>query len=256
MSTSTEPGVEGAAEAPVLVVAPSLGTRADMWSPQLARFTAQFRVVLVELRGHAGADVPPGPYDLGDLGRDVLAQLDDRGVERFSYCGISLGGMVGMWIAAHTPNRVDRLALCCTSAYLPPAEGWLDRAATVRRSGMSAVADRVVDRWFTSDFATASPDVVTWARDMLLTIPPEGYAGCCEALATMDLRPMLSVIAAPTLVLAGERDAATPLPHAEVIVGGIPHARLAVVPDAGHLATAQAPALCTQLLLDHLGGTS
>ena len=247
--------VQGRDDGPVLVLAPSLGTHPDMWSPQTALFAKDFRVIRVELRGHAGV-APPGPYTIADIAGDMLALLDDLGVERFSFCGLSLGGMAGMWIASHVPARVDRLALCCTSAYMPPAVGWLDRAGTVRASGMTAVADAVVARWFTPDFAAASPAVMTWARDMLLATPPEGYAGCCEAIAAMDLRPLLPAITAPTLVLVGEQDPSAPLPHAEVIAGGIRDAQLVVVPGASHLATAQEPDLCGQLLLDHLGGTS
>jgi 3-oxoadipate enol-lactonase len=180
--------MHGSPDAPVLVLAPSVGTQPEMWAPQLEAFAAEFRVVRVAHRGHDPIDVPPGPYSLEDLGGDVLALLDSLGVERFSFCGLSLGGMVGMWLAAHAPARVERLALCCTSAYLPPASGWLDRAATVRASGMAAVADAVVGRWFTPKFAAEHPSVVAGCRDMLLSVPPEGYAGCCEAIAAMDLR--------------------------------------------------------------------
>jgi 3-oxoadipate enol-lactonase len=247
--------VQGRNDAPVLVLAPSLGTNLEMWSPILGLFAEQFRVVRVELRGHAGQP-PPGPYTVADIAHDVLGALDALDVDHFSYCGLSLGGMTGMWLAAHVPERVDRLALCCTSAHMPPAQGWLDRAATVRRSGMAAVADAVVARWFTPNFAAGSPGVVSWARDMLLATPAEGYAGCCEAIAAMDLRPILASIRAPTLVLAGDQDPSTPPAHAEVIVSGIADARLVVVRDVSHFATAQEPDLCAQLLLDHLGGTS
>jgi 3-oxoadipate enol-lactonase len=242
-------GVDGA---PVLVLAPSVGTQPEMWEPQLAAFAREFRVVRVAHRGHDAIDVPPGPYALGDLGGDVLALLDSLGIDRFSWCGLSLGGMVGMWLAAHVPDRVNRLALCCTSAHLPPAEGWLDRAATVRASGMAAVADAVVARWFTPDFASARRDVVDRCRAMLLTVPAEGYAGCCEAIATMDLRPDLPGIEAPTLVLAGVDDPATPLSHAETIASLVPGAKLVVVDDAAHLATVQQADLCAEVLIGHL----
>lgn len=255
MSAAVGYDVCGPDDAPVLVLAPSLGTHPEMWSPLLGLFAEQFRVVRVELRGHAG-EPPAGPYTISDIATEVLATLNSIDVDRFSYCGLSLGAMTGMWLAARVPERVERLALCCTSAYLPPAQGWLDRAATVRRSGMAAVADAVVGRWFTADFAAGSPGVVTWARDMLLATPAEGYAGCCEAIAAMDLRPLLSSITAPTLVLAGDQDPSTPPAHAEAIASGIAQAQLVVVRDVSHLATAQEPDLCAQLLLDHLGGSS
>jgi 3-oxoadipate enol-lactonase len=248
--------VHGPQDAPVLVLAPSVGTHRDLWAPQLDALARRFRVVRVDHRGHDPLCVPPGPYSVAELGEDVLALLDALDVPRFSFCGLSLGGMVGMWLAAHAPDRVDRLALCCTSAYLPPAQGWLDRAATVRSSGMAAVADPVVARWFTPDYADANPDVVARARAMLLAIPPEGYAGCCEAIAAMDLRPVLGQITAPTLVLAGADDLATPVAHAGEIAGRIPGARLEVLGDAAHLATVQRPQACADLLITHLGDDS
>jgi 3-oxoadipate enol-lactonase len=248
--------IHGRDDAPVLVLAPSVGTTMEMWRPQLDAFAEQFRVIRIAHRGHDEIDVPDGPYALSDLGEDTLALLDSLGVGQFSFCGLSLGGMVGMWLAAHHPERVRRLALCCTSAHLPPAQGWLDRSAAVRADGMAAVLDRVVPRWFTPDFAASHPDVVDACRNMLLAVPPEGYAGCCEAIAAMDLRDDLARITAPTLVLAGRDDLPTPVEHAELIASRVAGASLVVVDDAAHLATVQQPDLCAELLLDHLGGTS
>lgn len=245
--------MHGPDDAAVVVLATSVGTRPEMWDPQLDALAERFRVVRVAHRGHDGVDVPPGPYTLADLAGDVLALLDALGVQRFSWCGVSLGGMVGMWIAAHEPQRIEQLALCCTSAYLPPAQGWLDRAALVRTSGMVAVADAVVERWFTPEFAVTSPEVVARCRAMLLSVPPEGYAGCCEAIATMDLRTEIPRITAPTLVLAGADDLATPVKHAQAIVSLVPGARLVVLPGTAHLVTVQDPSSTTQLLLEHLG---
>ena len=246
--------VHGRHDAPVLVLAPSVGTQPEMWDPQLDAFAERFRVVRVAHRGHDPVDVPTGPYSVAELAGDVIALLDSLSVRRFSFCGLSLGGMVGIWLAAST-GRVDRLALCCTSAHLPPAQGWLDRAATVRASGMPAVADAVVARWFTPSFAAGHPGVVDRCRAMLLSVPPEGYAGCCEAIAAMDLRPDLPRITAPTLVLAGADDPATPLTHAEAIASRVPQARLEVLAGAAHLATVQDPVAATTLLVDHLRGT-
>ncbi|MGZ4591496.1 MAG: 3-oxoadipate enol-lactonase [Actinomycetes bacterium] len=252
MSAALRHDVHGPVDAPVLVLAPSVGAQPEMWDPQLDGFAQRFRVVRVAHRGHDASDVPPGPYSIADLGGDVLALLDSLGVDRFSWCGLSLGGMVGMWLAAQAPDRVDGLAVCCTSAHLPPAEGWLDRAAVVRSSGMAAVADAVVARWFTPRFAADRPDVVEWCRAMLLSVPAEGYAGCCEAIAAMDLRAGLRHITAPTLVLAGRDDPATPLPHAETIASLVPGARLVVIEDAAHLATVQQADRCTEVLTRHL----
>ena len=238
--------------APVLVTSPSVGQHPDMWARQRDAFAERFRVIMLEHRGHAG-DPPPGPYTLDDIGADALQTLDSLGVGEFSFCGLSLGGMTGMWLAAQVPDRVRRLVLCCTSAYLPPADFWQDRADRARAEGMAALAGGVVVRWFTEAFIGSNPDVVEASRQSLVHTPAEGYAGCCEAIAAMDLRDRLAEIAAPTLVLAGAEDPATPpAPHAETIAAGVPGAALVVVPGASHLAPLSNPEACTPLLLEAL----
>jgi len=154
------------------------------------------------------------------------------------------------------PDRVERLALACTSAHLPPAQGWLDRAAAVRAGGTAAVADAVVARWFTPGFVTSSPDVVAAHRAMLVGTPAEGYAGCCEAIAATDLRDVVVKVTAPTLVIAGRDDPATPEDHARTIAASFPgdvQCRVEVV-DGAHLATVENPRQCTRLMLEHLTG--
>jgi 3-oxoadipate enol-lactonase len=252
MTAQLRHDIHGRDDAPVLVLAPSVGTQPAVWDQQLPVLAQHWRVIRVAHRGHDARDVPTGPYSLADLGGDVLALLDSLEVRRFSWCGLSLGAMVGMWIAAHS-DRVERLALCCTSAHLAPSDAWTARAEAVRSGGMAAVADPVVARWFTPEFATARPDVVAAARRMFLSVPPEGYAGCCEAIAGMDLRADLAGIRAPTLVLAASADEATPVSHGRLIAELVPGAALAVV-EGAHLATVEAPTTTTQLLLEHLGG--
>jgi 3-oxoadipate enol-lactonase len=241
----------GEEDAPVLVLGSSLGTTRVMWRPQLEPFAERLRVVRFDHRGHGASAEPPGPYTIADLGRDVLAMLGELGVRHFSYAGVSLGGMVGIWLAANAAERVDRLALCCTTAYLPPAQAWRDRAATVLASGMAAIADAVVARWFTPAFAADHPDVVAEMHAGLVAAPPVGYAACCEAIAAMDQREDLYRITAPTLVLAGTQDQAIPVDHSERLVEAVPGSRLALVHGA-HLATLEAAAESTALLLDHL----
>ncbi|MET8040579.1 3-oxoadipate enol-lactonase [Micromonospora sp. NPDC005215] len=243
--------VDGPTSAPVLLLGGSLGTTAAMWEPQVPALAERFRVVRYDHLGHGRSAVPAGPYTLDLLGREVLRTLDDLGVERFHYAGLSLGGMVGMWLAAHAPDRVRRLALLCTSASLGPPEQWRQRAATVRAVGLSPIADAVVARWFTPAFAAARPDVVAGYRAMLTATSPAGYAACCEAIATMDLRPDLDRVAAPTLVIAGADDPATPVEYAREIVGRIPRARLAVVGAAAHLANVEQPEQVCRLLREH-----
>lgn len=253
MSAELDFTVTGAPDAPVLVLGASLGTTRQMWAPQLDVLSAHFRVVAFDHRGHGGSAVPAGPYSIGELGGDVLALLDRLEVIRFSYAGLSLGGMVGMWLAAEVPDRLERLALLCTSARLETADGYRDRAGLVRREGIATVADAVLGRWFTPRFHALSPDTVARYRAMLVSTPAEGYAGCCEAIAGMDLRGRLAEIAAPTLVVAAERDEALPVADAELIAARVPGARLAVVADAAHLANVEQPAAVTGLLAAHLG---
>jgi 3-oxoadipate enol-lactonase len=250
--------VTGPADAPVLVLGASMGTDRRMWDPQLPALTERFRVVRYDHRGHGASETPDGPYTIAGLAGDLLALLDHLGVARAHHAGLSLGGMVAMWLATHAPDRVDRLALFCTSAHLPPARGWLDRARAVRTAaqpGTAAVADQVVARWFTPGFAAARPDVVRAHRQQLLEVQAEGYAGCCEAIAALDLRPALARTGAATLVVAGRDDPATPVPHAraiaELITAGGGTARVVPV-EGAHLATVENPDTCTALLVAHL----
>lgn len=250
---------EGPADAPVLVLGSSLGTTSQMWQPQVGALARRFRVVRYDHLGHGASAVPAGdgaPCTIDDLGTELLRLLDDLGTRRVSYAGLSLGGMVGMWLAAYAPERVNRLALLCTSARLGPERMWRERAATVRSAGTAAVAETVVSRWFTPAFAADRPSVVQRYRVMLSATPAAGYAACCEAIAAMDLRPELPRIQAPTLVVAGADDPATPVEQAREIAGMIPGARLDVVPGAAHLANVEQPERITRLLLAHLDPTN
>jgi 3-oxoadipate enol-lactonase len=246
--------LEGPASGAPVVLSNSLGTTMRMWDAQAAALTGDRLVLRYDMRGHGGSPVPPPPYDLSDLGRDVIGLLDRYGIERASLCGVSLGGMVSMWLAAHAPDRVDRLVLCSTSALFGPPEIWVERAALVRESGMAAVADAVVARWFTPAFAAARPDVIAATRAELLATPAEGYAACCGAIERMDLRADLAAIRAPTLVIGARDDPSTPPQlHAEVIAEGIPCARLVVLERGAHLVNVETPDVVTELVLGHLG---
>jgi 3-oxoadipate enol-lactonase len=244
----------GSAGAPVLVLGTSLGTTVTMWDPQVPHLADEHHVVVLDHRGHGGSEVVAGPATIDDLGADVLAKLDLLGVDRFAWVGLSLGGMVGMWLASNVPDRVERLALLCTAAHLPPASAWHDRAATVRANGTAAVAEAVVARWFTPGFVERRRAVVDAHRAMLLATPDEGYAACCEVIAAMDLRAALAAVVAPTMVIAGADDPATPPSFATEIARTVPGARLEIVDEAAHLANVEQPALVTRLLLDHLAG--
>jgi 3-oxoadipate enol-lactonase len=245
--------LDGPPGAPVLVLGNSLGTSRSIWDRQVPALAAHFRLLRYELPGHGGAPSAAGPYTIAQLGAPVLAVMDHHGVDRAAYCGISLGGMIGMWLAATSPERISRLGLICTSAYLPPASGWLARAGQVRASGMESITPASIGRWFTPAFVRREPGIAAaFAADLRRT-DPEGYAGCCAAIAEMDLRPELAGICAPTMVIAGAADPATPPAHGAVIArnaGG--SARLRVIRGASHLANVAAPGEVTAILLGHL----
>jgi 3-oxoadipate enol-lactonase len=200
--------------------------------------------------------VPDRPSTIAELGGDLVALLDRLGVERASLAGVSLGGMVSLWTAAHHPDRVDRLVPGFTSAQLGPPEGWHQRAALVRAEGTGAVADAVIGRWFTPAFAAREPELVRAFRDTIAGTPAEGYASCCHAIETMDLRPDLGAITAPTLVLAGSADPSTPPVHAAAIAEGIPGARLRVLEGAAHLGNVEQADVYNAALVAHLEGGS
>jgi 3-oxoadipate enol-lactonase len=245
----------GAAGAPVLLLGPSLGTTLEMWTPALATLARGHDVVRFDHRGQGGSPEPPGPYAIADLGNDVLALLDRLELERVSYAGVSLGGMVGLWLAANAPRRIERLVCICSSAHLPPAEAWAARAASVRAAAsVAVVADAVIARWFTPAYATAHADAVAPIREMLERSPPEGYAACCEAIGALDLRSELSLIAAPTLVIAAEQDAATPPEHSRLIAGAVAGASLHVLECGAHLAAIECAGEVAALIESHLEG--
>jgi 3-oxoadipate enol-lactonase len=247
--------VEGPEEAPVLVLSNSLGATLGMWDPQVPELARRFRVVRYDARGHGDSPDPRGPYTLEDLGGDVLALLDRLGVDRAHLCGLSIGGLVSMWLAVHAPDRVDRLVLCCTSAWFGDPDPWFERAATVRAHGAVAVASTVVGRWFTPTFAAAHPGLVATMRAMIASTPAEGYAACCEVVGTTDLRPDLHSIAAPTLMVAGREDPAVPADRLEATAAGISDCRVEMV-DAAHMANVEQPAAVSGAILSHLLETS
>jgi 3-oxoadipate enol-lactonase len=238
--------------APTLVFSNSLGSTTWMWERQAAALGEHFDVVRYDHRGHGRSPVPPEPYDLADLGADVLALLDGIGAQRVHWCGLSLGGMVGMWMAINAPERIDRLVLCCTSAKLGPPEMWADRAATVREQGVDAIADAGLERWLTAGFREREPEVTAQVRAMLASTPAAGYAGCCGVIERMDLVDQLGAVAAPTLVVAGAQDPATPPEHGERIAAAVRGARLEVVEDCAHLAAVEQPETISQLIAGHL----
>jgi 3-oxoadipate enol-lactonase len=246
---------EGPRDAPVIVLSGSLGSTLQMWRPQVAELTERFRVIRVDHRGHGGSPVPEGPYTIPDLAGDVLALLDDLGLDRVAWCGLSMGGMVGMYLASEAPHRLSSLTLCCTSSYFPDKTVWVERIAAVREKGTAPIAAGVASRWFTPAWAEQNPDAVAEATDMIAGTPDDGYLACCQAVEAWDHRERLGSIALPTLVIAGDADPSTPVePHARTIADGIPGARLEVL-HAAHLATIERAAEATPLIAAHAAGS-
>jgi len=242
--------LEGPEDAPVLVLSNSLGTNLGMWDDQASVLRERFRLLRYDQRGHGDSPVPSGPYKIENLGLDLLALLDRLEIEYASICGLSIGGLVGMWLASEAPERVGRLVLCCTAPRFDP-ELYDARASKVRAEGVGSIADTVLERWFTPEFRAARPETVAWAGSMLRGTPAEGYAGCCEVLRDTDVRGRLGEIRAPTLVIAGAEDPAATVDQAEEIRDSIPEARLIVV-EAAHLANVEQPEAVTREILEHL----
>lgn len=253
-SVSVHHHVEGPAAAPALLLIHSLGSDHTIWDPIVPQLTRHFRVLRYDQRGAGASPVPEGPYQIADLAEDALALLDRLGVTRAHVCGTSLGGAVGLWLARHAPERVDRLAVICSSARFGAPEAWQARARLVRSEGVAAVAQLVVGRWFTPPFAAAHPELIARHLSMVLATPAEGYAASCDALAQWDFVSELAHVSVPTWLLAGADDPATPPAHAYLMAGLIPGARVDVISAAAHTAFVERPALVARLLIEHLHG--
>lgn len=233
----------GSPDNPVLMLSNSLGTDCSMWNAQVNVISAKYRILRYDTRGHgasSGAAAGDAGYGIDRLGRDVLALLDTLKIERVHFCGLSMGGMTGMWLGANAPQRLDRLVLANTAAWIGPPDMWASRAELVLKEGMQAIADGVMKRWFTARCLEENAAVVARGRAMLLATPPAGYVRACMMLRDMDLRPMLSRISAPALVIAGSQDAATPVVDSKFLVENIRGARMVEL-DAAHLSNLELP---------------
>jgi 3-oxoadipate enol-lactonase len=243
--------VEGPQQAPVLMLSNSLGTNLQMWDEQVAPFIRHFRLVRYDRRGHGKSSVPKGPYSMERLGHDVLAVLDGLGIAKINWCGLSMGGMVGQWLGANAANRVDKLILSNTACYFPDKAMWDGRIKMVRENGLAGIVDANMERWFTKEFRERASKPMAKMREMFVATDIEGYIGCGEAIRDMDHRALLTKISAPTLVIAGRYDPATPLEGNEFIRAHIPGARIAVL-DAAHIANMEQPQAYADTVLGFL----
>jgi 3-oxoadipate enol-lactonase len=244
--------VDGKPGLPVLVLGNSLGTDLHMWHPVLDALTRHFRVVRTETRGHGASGVPAGDYTLGDLGCDLLAVCNHLNIERFAFCGLSLGAMVGQWLALEVPRRLSALVLANGGAYLPPRESWDGRIALVREKGMAALVDLVMPRFFSDEYRARDEAIYHSMRTTFLQTEPRGYAGCCAAVRDADFRARLAEICTPTLVIGGGRDCATPPePFSAELAARIPGAQRATL-DAAHISSVEQPQAFAGAVIDFI----
>ena len=247
--------VDGPAGAPVLALSSPLGTTAEVWEPQMPALRSRFRVVRYEHPGHGGREAPTGPCSIEDLGTDLLAVLDEVGAGAAAVVGLSLGGTVALWLAVNHPGRVDRLVVACSRAHWSPVQPWSEQIEMMRAGRPSDLIDSLLPSWFTPGYLAGHPGARTRVAAMLDATLPEGYAGCCAALASADLRPGLGSITAPTLVLAGAGDPAGPISEAAALAEAVPGAGLQVIAPGAHLLNIEQPDRFTAAVVDHLAGT-
>jgi 3-oxoadipate enol-lactonase len=223
--------LDGSAERPVLALSNSIATNLHMWDGEIAALSERFRVLRYDTRGHGGSDAPAGAYSLDRLGRDVVELLDHLRLDRVHFLGLSLGGFVGQWLGIHAPQRIERLVLSNTSAYLGPAPQWDELIRrTLAAPDMSEQAEMFLGNWFPPAMRETDPAVIEAFREMILATRPEGLAGCFAVVRDSDLRRTIALIEQPTLVIAGRDDTVTLASHSEAIAQTIPGAELRIFP--------------------------
>ena len=243
--------VEGPANAPVLMMSNSLGTNLHMWDDQAPALSKQFRLVRYDRRGHGKSEAPKGPYTMDRLGRDVLSIADALGVKTFNWCGLSMGGMVGQWLGANAPSRVEKLVLSNTHYFYADKQPWHDRIKFAQDKGLAALAPMQMERWFTKGFREKNPQAIARIAEMFVATPLGGFIGCCEAVRDMDFRQSTPTITAPTMVIVGSQDPATPPSAGEDIHKMIKGSKLVAI-DAAHLSNVEQPKAYTDALLNFL----
>ena len=226
--------LEGQSGTPVLVFSNSLGTNYSMWDPQFPEFRKKFRVLRYDTRGHGQSSLTPGPYSIEQLGKDVVALLDALDLDHVHFCGLSMGGMIGIWLGVNAPERLNKLVLCNTGAKIGTAATWNARIDAVQKNGMKSVASAVVERWFTPPFRQKAPATIANTLKMLEETNPDGYAACCAAVRDFDFRDQLIGIRISALVISGARDTATPPADGRFLAQQIPGARYVEL-NAAHL---------------------
>ncbi|ODA13091.1 3-oxoadipate enol-lactonase [Acinetobacter celticus] len=230
----------GDASQPAIIFSNSLGTQLNMWQPQISFFEKKFYVICYDTRGHGASSAPQGPYSIEQLGTDVVHLLDHLNIEKASFCGISMGGLTGQWLAIHHPERFNHVIVCNTAAKIGQEQAWNDRAQLVREQGLKPIAETAASRWFTEPFIRSNTAIVESLSNDLGAGSPEGYASCCEALAKADLRADLKTITVPVLIIAGQQDPVTTVADAQYLVNQIPNSQLIEI-NASHISNIECP---------------
>jgi 3-oxoadipate enol-lactonase len=234
---------DGPATGPVVTLSNSLASNLAMWEPQLAVLTSRFRVLRYDTRGHGETEASPGPYTLETLADDTHALLQALGITRTHFIGLSMGGMIGQILALQHPTLLQSLTLCDTMSQVP-AEArplWDERIRTAQEQGMEPLVEPTLARWFTAPFRAQRPEVVHKVRAMIRSTPVAGYAGCCHAIAALNLTDRLKAITAPTLIIVGEDDPATPVAASRLIHEQIKGSELVILTSASHLSNLEQP---------------
>jgi 3-oxoadipate enol-lactonase len=247
--------VDGPADGSPVLLINSLGTDLRMWQPQVDALADRFRVIRYDSRGHGQSDAPPGTYTLERLALDALAGLDALDIQRANVCGLSLGGLVALWLAIYRPGRVGRAVFANSAARVGTEESWTARIEAVQAGGMAAIRDAVLARFLSGGYREREPKVTRQIGEMLDRTPSHGYSGACAALRDADLRHLASTVEVPSLVIGGELDEATPPAQAEDLHAAIVPSELMVIPGVAHLSNLEAPGWFNRRLIDHLRTT-
>ncbi|WP_286833196.1 MULTISPECIES: 3-oxoadipate enol-lactonase [Acinetobacter] len=241
----------GDAAKPALIFSNSLGTNFKMWQAQIDFFQQDFFVICYDTRGHGASSAPQGPYSIDQLGQDVVNLLDHLNVEKATFCGISMGGLTGQWLAIHRPERFNQVVVCNTAAKIGQEQAWNDRAALVREQGLQPIASTAASRWFTEPFIQSNATVVNNLQNDLAAGSAEGYASCCEALAKADVREQLKDITVPVLVVAGQQDPVTTVADGQYMVDRIANSQLFEI-NASHISNIEQPEAFNQAVQEFI----
>lgn len=233
--------LSGKADGPVVVLSHSLGSSLVMWEPQLKPLEARFRVLRYDVRGHGQSEAAAGPYTLEQLVEDAVDLLDHLGINSVHWVGLSMGGMIGLYLSLNYPERLQSLALCDTTAIIPKDAQplWQDRIDAARSKGLGALVNTTMERWFTPSYLAQNHHQVEPIRRQFLATPVTGYIGCSEAIRQLNLLDRLPEIKTPTLIMVGEDDPGTPVSASRAMQERIGGSRLVVLPDAAHFSNVE-----------------